>query len=125
MKLDASVKAIGFLFGLALLGMGAVFSLIVAIGKFEQGRAETALSAFGIVLAALPLLALPFSVRVAKILVAVFLTTFSSLILVAAFNPPKSVAHPVVYQVAAVILAALVLSRLAIAWRRRSNQAQA
>lgn len=113
------LKIVGFLAGLLLLLAAGSTFLVAGIGTFEEGRTDTLLMGLLCTSAALPLLAAPFSARIAKVLLAAFLVLFAGVTLVFAFDPPAALVAPWRYQVAAVVLAALVLVRLGLAWRAR------
>ena len=103
----------------------ALFLMIAIIGEFEEGKTAAVLGGLAFGLAALPMLVAPFALRLAKVLLAAFLLVFSLLMIIAAFNPPAAVTSPGVYQVAAIALAVLVISRLVLAWGRRAPAARA
>lgn len=119
MRFTPFPKWLAFLGGLAILAMSAMFFHIVAIGTFVQGKAAAILCGVLLAFAALPLLALPISARLAKALLVHFLVVLSALMVIAAFNPPAAVSEPSVYQVAAIAFVVLVVARVVLAWRRK------
>lgn len=117
MQIASVLKWLGFAGGLFFLGVGSIAFWIASVGTFEQGWTGTVVSGIAFVMAALPLLAVPFSLHVARVFLALFLVMLAGFMVVAAFNPPASVTEPGVYQVAAIALAVLVVSRVVFAWR--------
>ena len=103
--------AIVALYGVALLA-------IVAAGSVNVGRIPLTVSGVSALVASTPFLALPFSARVARILLAIVLLGFGAGMLWLAFLQP----HPTAwFKGAAVCFAVLLLARLGLAWRRSGS----
>ncbi len=103
--------AIVALYGVALLA-------IVAAGSVNAGHVPLTVSGVSALMASTPFLALPFSARVARTLLAIVLLGFGAGMLWLAFWQPHSTAW---FRGAAVGFTVLLLARLGFAWWRRGS----
>ena len=121
MKLRTLTKVFIFLVGscIALLGLAWVF--IEASGAVKTDQVAGYVAGAGFLLIAAPLLAFPFSTRVAKslLVLAMFVLAFGMLWL--AFQPNSPASHPALVQVAAIAFAVMLLARVVLVLRRKRS----
>jgi len=91
--------------------------VLAASGAFVEGQAGAYLAGASLMAAAAPLLALPFSTRIAKVTTFVVLAGSALVMLWAAFGSTTTVPS-VGFQVAAVVFVLLLLFRVATALRK-------
>jgi hypothetical protein len=117
MQLGKFVKALSLIAGTALALFGALGLYIAASGAVAAGT--TRMYAFGgaFLVAAVPLLVLPFSVRLGKVLGLAVLVAFAAAALWVAFGTSLAIRGHWRFQVAAVAFAGLLLFRVWLARR--------
>ena len=121
MKVRTLTKGFTFLVGacIALLGVTGVF--LAASGAVKTDPIAGYVAGVGFLLVAAPLLAFPFSVRVAKSLLVFALFVFAIGMLWLAFQPNLPTNHPAFVQVAAIAFAVMLLARVGLALRRKRS----
>ena len=119
MKLRAFAKILSFLAGLCLAGLGVVWVFIAASGAVKANPFEGYFAGAGFLLVAAPLLAFPFSIRVAKALLAFVMVGLAVGMLWLAFQPDLPTTHPSLVQAAAIAFAVLLFARVGLALRRK------
>ena len=118
------VNILAMVGGLALAIYGVLILTIAATGNVIEGRAALACGGAGLLLVAAPLLALPFSARVAKTLALLALVSFAVLAGWLAFWPQPGISPDPLVQTAVVAFAVLVAGRIHLARRRRRSDHQ-
>lgn len=113
------VNILAMLGGVAFAIYGVLILTIAATGNVIEGRAALACGGAGLLLVAAPLLAVPFSARVAKAFALLALVCFAVLAVRLAFWPQSSIAPDPLVQTAVVAFAVLVVGRIYLARRRR------
>ncbi|MHC5149164.1 hypothetical protein [Stenotrophomonas rhizophila] len=113
------VNILAMVGGVALAIYGVLILTIAATGNVIEGRAALACGGAGLLLVAAPLLALPFSARVAKALALLALVSFTVLAGWLAFWPQPGISPDPLVQTAVVAFAVLVAGRIHLARRRR------
>lgn len=112
------LKWLVFLAGVVLAGAGAIVLVAAANGAVSQGLAPVVVMGTSMLVVAMPALVLPFSVRAAKILLAVALAGFAVVALWLAFWPRAGIVPSLQVRIAIVAFAALLVVRLLMSWRR-------
>lgn len=118
------VNILAMVGGVALAIYGVLILTIAATGNVIEGRAALACGGAGLLLVAAPLLALPFSARVAKTLALLALVSFAVLAGWLAFWPQPGILPDPLVQTAVVAFAVLVAGRIHLARRRRRSDHQ-
>ncbi|HAU79417.1 MAG TPA: hypothetical protein DCW96_01910 [Stenotrophomonas sp.] len=118
------VNILAMVGGVALAIYGVLILTIAATGNVIEGRAALACGGAGLLLVAAPLLALPFSARVAKTLALLALVSFAVLAGWLAFWPQPGISPDPLVQTAVVAFAVLVAGRIHLARRRRRSDHQ-
>lgn len=123
MRLSASINAASVLAGL-VIAFAAVSSFVVfALGDFEQGRLATLLQGIFLSLLSASLLLFPSWPRLAKAIGTLSLLLLAAIMLFAVFSPGLSAKDPAIYQVSAIALMVLLVSRVASSlWRSRTRE---
>ncbi|WP_158881831.1 hypothetical protein [Rhodanobacter sp. L36] len=121
MKLRTLTKVVTFLVGTCIALLGVVWLLMAASGAVKTDPVAGYIAGVGFLLAAAPLLAFPFSTRVAKslLVLATFVLAFGMLWL--AFQPNSPTGHPAIVQVAAIAFAVMLLARVVLVLRRKRS----
>ncbi len=119
MNLRTLAKILSFIFGLCLVLLGATWAYLAMSGAVNSGITESCVTAGGLLLAATPCLVFPFSGRLAKALVVVFILAIAVGMLWLAFQPNLPAEHPAAIQVAAIALVVLLVARVGLALRRK------
>lgn len=115
------LKWIAFAVGTVIALYGVALLAIVAAGSVNAGHVPLTVSGVSALFAATPLLALPFSSRVARTLLGFVLLGFGAGMLWRAFGGIHPPIPTVCFKVAAVCFVTLLLARLGVAWRRGSR----
>jgi hypothetical protein len=113
------IKIVSFLVGLLFAGLGLFVLFTLASGAVVAGNRDALVTGICFVLVALPFLAFPFSLRLAKLLGVLVLLVLAAAALWLVFSPSLAVAHPAIYQVAAIALGVLLVARVGLALLRR------
>ena len=111
------------LVGTGLAIMGALNLWIFATGDFSQRREVVAAAGGFFLVVAAPFLAFPFSRKISKFLCVFVLVAFSATMVWLAFRASNPATYPWSYQVGAIALALLLLSRIALVLRTKKVQA--
>jgi hypothetical protein len=120
-KLRTLTKVFTFLVGACIALLGVVWIFITASGTVKTDPVAGYVAGAGFLLVAAPLLAFPFSTRVAKslLVLAMFVLAFGMLWL--AFQPNSPASHPALVQVAAIAFAVMLLARVVLVLRRKRS----
>ena len=110
---------VAFTGGIVLLGAGIFQFLIVTSGAFAEGADGASLFAACLCALAVPLLVVPFSIRLARILGIACLVCFVAAMWWAAFVSGETTPS-VEFRVAAVFFTLLLLLRIGVAFRKRA-----
>jgi hypothetical protein len=120
-KLRTLIKVFTFFVGACIALLGVVWIFIAASGAVKTDPVASYVAGAGFLLAAAPLLAFPFSTRVAKsfLILATFVIAFGMLWL--AFQPNSPANQPALVQVAAIAFAVMLLARVVLVLRRKRS----
>ncbi|WP_395117209.1 hypothetical protein ACFCQI_07585 [Rhodanobacter sp. FW102-FHT14D06] len=121
MKLRAFAKILSFLAGLCLAAVGVAWLFIASSGAVKASPFAGYLVGAGFLSVAAPLLAFPFSIRVAKALVALVMVGLAVGMLWLAFRPDSPSSHPSLVQAAAIAFAVTLFARIGLALRRKRS----
>ena len=121
MKLRTLTKVFTFLVGAFVALLGVVWVFVTASGAVKADPVAGYVASAGFLLIAAPLLAFPFSTRVAKslLVLAMFVLAFGMLWL--AFQPNSPASHPVLVQVASIAFAVMLVTRVVLVLRRKRS----
>lgn len=119
MQFRTVIKALSLLAGAGIFLLGVVWLVMAASGAVESGGDVAYVAGAGLLLVAAPLLAVPFSTRLAKSSAVLILAIFALGMLWLAFQPGDPNDRPVVAQVGAIAFAVLLFSRVGLALRRK------
>jgi hypothetical protein len=119
MRFRTFAKILVFLVGVCIALLGALWLYMAASGAVKGGIAGGYVAGIGFLLLATPILALPFSVHLAKSLLVVLLLFFAVGMLWLAFQPQLPTNHTALVQVAAIAFAVLLVARVGLALRRK------
>lgn len=122
MNLRALATILSVLLGMCLLLLGASWAYMAASGAVKSSAIENCVVVGGFLLAATPCLVFPFSTRLAKVLLVVYLLATAVCMLFLAFQPNLPAKHPAGIQLAAITLVVLLIARIALTMRRRSSR---
>jgi len=114
-------KVFTFLVGACIALLGVAWIFIAASGAAKTGPVAGYVADAGFLLVAMPLLAFPFSVRVAKSLLVLVLFVFAFDALWLAFQPNLPTSHPALVQVAAIAFAVMLIARVGLVLRRKRS----
>ncbi|HVI60511.1 MAG TPA: hypothetical protein VM619_16775 [Luteimonas sp.] len=117
--LSKLAKAASLICGVGLALLGLTWIGITVSGALQTSHVAGYVAGAGFLIAAAPLLAFPFHLRLAKIsaLLALFLFAFAMVWL--AFRPGQPLDRPVLAQAGAIALVVLLVARVGLAWYRR------
>lgn len=120
-KLLTLTKVFTVLVGMCIALLGVVWVFMAASGAVKTNPVSGYVAGAGFLLVAAPLLAFPFSTRVAKslLVLAMFVLAFGMLWL--AFQPNSPASHPALVQVAAIAFAVMLLARVVLVLRRKRS----
>jgi hypothetical protein len=118
-KLRAFAKILSFLAGLCLASIGVAWVFIAAPGAVKASPFTGYFVGAGFLSVAAPLLAFPFSLRLAKALVALVMLGLAVGTLWLAFQPDLPSSHPWLVQAAAIAFAVMLFARVGLALRRK------
>ena len=120
-KLRTLTKVFTFFVGACIALLGVAWVFIAASGAVKTDPVAGYVAGAGFLLVAAPLLAFPFSTRVAKslLVLAMFVLAFGMLWL--AFQPNSPASHPALVQVAAIAFAVMLLARVVLVLRRKRS----
>ncbi|MFK2903330.1 hypothetical protein ISP17_05100 [Dyella ginsengisoli] len=119
MNLRTLAKIFSFFLGLCLALLGAAWAYMATSGAVKSDITESFVAAGGLLLAAAPCLVFPFSGRLAKALLVVFIFAIAVGMLWLVFQPNLPAEHPAVLQVAAIALVVMLVARVGLALRRK------
>ncbi len=122
MNLRALAKILSVLLGACLLLLSASWAYMAASGAVRSSTIENCVVMGGFLLAATPCLVFPFSARLAKALLVLYLLAIAVGMLCLAFQPALPTKHPTGIQVAAITLVVLLVARVGLAVRRKSSR---
>lgn len=120
MRYQLLLNILTFLVGTALGTIGTLLLAIVVSGDVSRGRTGLTLSGIGLLLAAAPALAVPFSVRTAKALLLFALMCLAASAVWLTFWPQPGVAPTPLIQGAVIAFAVLLIVRVFLGWRGNS-----
>ncbi|WP_426701537.1 hypothetical protein ACPPVV_00540 [Rhodanobacter sp. Col0626] len=121
MKGHTLIKGFTFLVGACVALPGVTWIFLAASGAVKTDPVAAYVAGAGFLLVASPLLALLFSVRVAKSLLVVVLFAVAFGMLWLAFQPSLPTDHPALVQVAAIAFAITLLARVGLALRHKRS----
>ena len=121
MKVRTLTKVFTFLVGTCIALLGVIWVFVAASGAVKTSPVAGYVAGAGYLLAAAPLLAFSFSVRVAKSLLVFAMFAFAFGMLWLAFQPNLPTNYPVLVQVAAIAFAVMLLARVGLALRRKRS----
>jgi hypothetical protein len=116
------VCSVAFAAGLLLAVAGGGMLALATSGAFVDGRAGAYVTSASLLAVAIPLLALPFSARIAKLVAFLVLVVFALAMLWAAFGSADTTSS-LGFQVAAIVFSVLLLLRGGMALRKTSGVA--
>ena len=119
MKVRTFTKGFTFLVGACIALLGVTWVFLAASGAVKTDPVTSYVAGAGFLLVAAPILAFPFSARVAKSLLVFALFVFALGMLWLAFQPNLPASHPALVQVAAIAFAVTLLARVGLALRRK------
>ncbi|WP_147292958.1 hypothetical protein [Dyella psychrodurans] len=121
MKVHTLTKIFSSLLGACIALLGVIWVFIAVSGAVKAGPVSGYAAGAGFLLVAAPLLAFPFSARIAKslLVLAMFALAFGMLWL--AFQPSLPINHPALVQAAAIVFGITVLARVGLALRRKRS----
>ena len=123
MKVDSLIKGFTFLAGTCFAALGAFWLFLAASSAITTGAFSGYMAGAGFLLVAAPLLAFPFSIRFAKLLLVFALCVLALGVLWSAFQPNLPFSYPALVQLAAIAFAVLLAARVGLALcRKRSAQ---
>ena len=122
MQLGKLVKAISFIAGVALALCGFAAIAMAASGAVTVGTTGAYVAGGSFLFAAAPLLAVPFSIRIAKVLGLLVLLAFAADVLWLAFGSSLAPDRNWKFQAAAIAFAGLLLFRLWLARRGKGSR---
>lgn len=125
MKTSRSMKWVAFCIGAVIALYGLLLLTTALSGPANAGHTPLTLSGVSALAASAPFLALPFSLRAAKTLLALVPLMFGAGMLWLAFGRQHSAASDVWFNAAAVGLTVILLIHLGVAWRRGSRRPSA
>jgi hypothetical protein len=112
-------KVFSFLAGTCIALLGLVWVFIAASGAIHTSSAAGYVAGAGFLVVAAPLLAFPFSARVAKSLFVFVMVVLSLAMLWLAFQSNLPTAHTKLVQLASIAFAVMLLARVGLALRRK------
>lgn len=121
MKVRTLIKGFTFIAGACFAALGAFWLFLTASGVVTGDTLASYMAGAGFLLVSAPLLAFPFSTRVAKFLLVSALSVLALGILWAAFQPEPPSNHPAFIQLAAIAFAVLLAARVGLALRRKRS----
>ena len=108
--------------GVCVALMGVICLLVVAIGDFSTGRTAFAATGVSLLIVAMPFFAFLYSRKIAKALGAIVLLAFAGAMLWLSFRPDNPSPDPTIYQVAAVALGVLSVTRIGLMLRGKKRR---
>jgi hypothetical protein len=121
MALRTFSKIFSFLLGACFASVGVLWIFTAASGAIKSGPVAGYVAGAGFLLVAAPLLAFPFSTRVAKLLLVLLMLLLAFSMLWLAFQPNLSSNNPALVQGGAIAFAVILLARVGLALRRKRS----
>ena len=115
------MKGLTLLVGVCLAAVGTLWLFLALSGAITSGATAGYVAGSGFLLVSAPLLAYPFSVRVARYLLVLALCLLALDLLWSAFQPELPSNHPALVQLAAIAFAVLLVARVGLALRRKRS----
>jgi hypothetical protein len=120
-KVRTLIKGFTFLAGACFAALGTFWLFLTASGVVTGDTLAGYMAGAGFLLVSAPLLAFPFSTRVAKFLLVSALSILALGVLWAAFQPELPSNHPAFIQLAAIAFVVLLAARVGLALRRKRS----
>jgi hypothetical protein len=120
-KIYTCIRGFTFLVGLCLAAVGSFWLCLAVSGAITTGASTGYVAGSGFLLVSAPLLAFPFSSRIATSLFVLALSALALGILWSAFQPELPSNHPALVQLAAIAFAVLLVARVGLALRRKRS----
>ncbi|WP_057681985.1 MULTISPECIES: hypothetical protein [Xanthomonas] len=119
MRYQKLLKLLAGLAGVMLAATGALLLALVAASQVREGQTGALISDIGFLLIAVPALAMPFSISIAKRLRMLTLSGLAALVIWLSFWPKEGVPPTLQLRVAVILFSIILIFRVLSARRRK------